>query len=769
MSYGKKGFGLLSSVSTVLLATVLSGTASAQDVTDDVTSVDKINRLGVVTVTARKVEENLQDVPVAVTAFSGAELEAKGVESVGDIASFTPGFTTKEASSQPSALVFAIRGQLQNDVLATLDPSVGTYVDEVYWARAYGLNFNLLDMEAVQVLKGPQGTLFGRNTTGGALLFTTADPDLSGPSGRFTGTLGRFNEKTFEGVLNLPVSSKVAVRGAYRSSQRDGYIEDILSGQKYNNRDIQTGRLKVLFAPTDDVELILSADFYEQTSNGSATGTIFATGLSGAYLNGFDPLAGAPIPVAVPNYTGIVLGSDGDRVALDGGPVADTKTETYTAKLNWDIGSGTLKFIASTRSIDASNVLDLDGFAFTSGGALHITEGGQNLDQTSYELQYTDTAFDNRLNYVVGVNYFEESGIDETFTDLRVVPDPIILRFLGDIDNTSIGVYAQGTYDLTDKWSVTAGVRYSEDDKGITTFNGQSVGKTDLFVGCDGGQAPPCTETYSDTFDELSYTFGVDYRVTDNILTYGKFSHGYRAGGQNLRLSGTDDFEFGPEINDEFEIGLKSDLFNNTLRLNLAAYTNEITDAQRSIIIVLPSGSNATVIQNAASLTTTGLEIDALWAPTDNWTFQAAASTLDASYDSYVDAGVDVSDRRIIGVPETELSLAATYEKSLKFGDFTARLDYAWRDSYANNELAPSSPISTPALQDAITSPASDVLNARIGVAFDNGWDVALWGRNILDDRSNVNGLFVSNLGYVNGSFREPVTYGVTASFRFGD
>ena len=183
----------------------------------------------------------------------------------------------------------------------------------------------------------------------------------------------------------------------------------------------------------------------------------------------------------------------------------------------------------------------------------------------------------------------------------------------------------------------------------------------------------------------------------------------------------------------------------------------------------MPSGSNATVIQNAASLTTTGLEIDALWAPTDNWTFQAAASTLDASYDSYVDAGVDVSDRRIIGVPETELSLAATYEKSLKFGDFTARLDYAWRDSYANNELAPSSPISTPALQDAITSPASDVLNARIGVAFDNGWDVALWGRNILDDRSNVNGLFVSNLGYVNGSFREPVTYGVTASFRFGD
>ncbi|PKP82756.1 MAG: hypothetical protein CVT79_04785 [Alphaproteobacteria bacterium HGW-Alphaproteobacteria-18] len=765
---GIGSFSILGASMAALSAALFVMPASAQETETE----DATNRLGTVTVTARKVEENLQDVPVSVTAFTGELLAEKGVVEVADIAAFTPGFTTREANSNSTALVFSLRGQLQNDVLATLDPSVGTYVDDVYWARAYGLNFNLLDMESVQVLKGPQGTLFGRNTTGGALVFTSARPDASAISGKGSVTLGNLNAQVYEGVLNLPVvTDKIAVRAAVRQSNRDGYITDLINGEEYNDRDITNARLKVLIAPHDDVELILSAEVYDEDMNGPGYGTVFGTGLTGAFLNGISPVPPVgPVPVAVPGYTDVVNSSGGDSVALDGDPFLTATAQTYSGVLNWDIGPGTLKLVAGDRRISSRTRTDLDGFAFPAGAgdSLHITTTVLDLSQTSFEAQYAGQGLNDRLQYVVGGTWFEETGFDATLTDLRVVPNPVILRFFGDVDTKSIGLYGQGTYDLTDRLRATVGLRYSEDEKGITTFNGNSIGGSDVFVSCSGGQAPPnCAETYSDTYDDLSYTFGLDFKPTGNTLVYGKFSHGYRSGGQNLRLNGTADLDFDPETVDEFEAGFKGDLADNRVRFNVSAFTNKVKDAQRSIIVVVGSG-NATVVQNAAEMTNTGLELEATVIPAEGWTLQGSAAIIDTSYDEYVDAGQDVSDRRIIGVPESEFALAATYERPLSFANFMARVDYAWRDSYYNNELAPSSPASTPALQDAITAPASDVLNARLGLSFENGWDVSIWGRNILDDRSKLTGLYLGNFGYVSGRFREPATYGVTASYRFG-
>jgi iron complex outermembrane receptor protein len=772
---GRAKFSVLG-VSMAALSAALFALPSAAQEADtaaaEAPEEDATNRLGTVTVTARKVEENLQDVPVSVTAFSGELLAEKGISEVADIAAFTPGFTTREANSNSTALVFSLRGQLQNDVLATLDPSVGTYVDDVYWSRAYGLNFNLLDMESVQVLKGPQGTLFGRNTTGGALVFTSAKPDASAFSGTASVTLGNLNAQVYEGVVNLPiVSDKIAVRAAVRQSTRDGYTTDLITGEEYNDRDITNGRLKVLFAPQDGIELILSAELYGEDMNGPGYGTVFANGLAGAFLGGFSPVAPVgPIAVAVPGYTAVVNGSGGDSVAVDGDPFTTATAQTYSGVLNWDIGPGTLKLVAADRRISSRTRTDLDGFAFPAGAgdSLHITTTVLDLSQTSFEAQYAGQGLDNRLQYVVGATWFEESGFDATLTDLRVIPNPVITRFFGDVDNTSIGLYGQGTYDVTDRLRATVGVRYSEDEKGVTTFNGNSVGGSDTFVSCSGGQAPPnCDETYSDKYDDVSYTLGLDFKPTDTTLLYGKFSHGYRSGGQNLRLNGTADLDFQPETVDEFEAGFKADLAGNRVRLNAAAFTNTVKDAQRSIIVVVGAG-NATVVQNAAEMTNSGFELEATVIPADGWTLQGSAAVIDTSYDEYVDAGIDVSDRHVIGVPESEFALSATYERPLSFANLLARLDYAWRDSYFNNELAPSSPASSAALQDAITSPASDVLNARLGLSFESGWDVSLWGRNILDDRSKLTGLYLGNFGYVSGRFREPATYGVTASYRFG-
>lgn len=728
-------------------------------------------RLGIVTVTARKVEENLQDVPVAVTAFTGGELEAKGIVKVNDLSAFTPGLTIRESSSNPSAPNFSMRGQIQNDVLATLDPSVGTYVDGHYWARAYGLNIDLLDISAVQVLKGPQGTLFGRNTTGGALLITTEDPNFDGVSGTFEAGFGNLNAQTYKGIVNIPlIEDTLAVRGALQFALRDGYITDVVNGTEYNNRDVVNGRAKLLYTPNEDIELVLSGEWFDQEMDGPGGGTVYASGLIGAFLAGFNPLSSTAFPVVVPNYVDSVNRSDGDRVALDGSPFLRASSQTYNGTLTWDVGSGQFKVIAGKRKVKSTGVLDLDGSSFggVSTSSMHATGTGISLEQSSIEGQYAGTVMDDRMNYVVGATYFEETGFDKTNTRtlLFAVPNvgPFELNYRGDIDNTSVGVYAQGTYDLTDQLGLTAGVRYSEDEKGVTTNNSRSFVNSGTVFFCLGGQAPPdCAESYKDTFDDVSYTLGLDYKLSDDILLYAKYSRGYRSGGQNLRLNGTGDLDFDPEIVKEIEVGFKGDLLDNRVRLNVAAFSNVIDDAQRSIIVNL-NGANATVVQNAAKVNNLGVEAELTAVLSDALSVQAGASYIDTEYDSYLDAGVDVSDRHFIAIPESEFNIAAIYGAPVQFGEFSARLDYSWRDEYFNSEVS----TGPTALQDAITSPASGVLNARAGLDFGNGFELSVWGRNVLDNRDTLTALNVSSFGYVSSQRREPATYGVTGTYRFG-
>ncbi|MET0371337.1 MAG: TonB-dependent receptor plug domain-containing protein [Sphingobium sp.] len=225
-----------------------------------------------IVVTARRISENLQDVPVAITIYSGETLQRQNALRLSDIARTTPGLNIREANSNPAASTIALRGQVQTDVLATLDPSVGTYVDGLYWARAYGFNSNLLDLQSVQVLKGPQGTLFGRNTTGGAILVQTNDPDFSGISGLVSGTYGRFDERSATGIVNLPiVNDRIAVRAAVQRYLRDGITTDVgpvLPGRKYNNRDSWSARGKVLIQATDNLSILGSAEYFKSDLNG---------------------------------------------------------------------------------------------------------------------------------------------------------------------------------------------------------------------------------------------------------------------------------------------------------------------------------------------------------------------------------------------------------------------------------------------------------------------------------------------------------------------
>jgi len=287
----------LASASILALASVPTS-ASAQSTDRDAPGDEGLE---VIIVTARKVNENLQDVPVAVTAFTGGDLEARSVNQVQDIGRFTPGMSIRQHSQTPSALTFAVRGQVQTDILVTLDPSVGTYVDGVYWARAYGINGDFLDVESVQVLKGPQGTLFGRNTTGGALIINSNNPDMDEFSGKVSLTYGRFDEVRATAVLNVPIiTDKVALRLSGQRYRRDGYTENDVragtttavaantpvsqapfvgnpDGLRFDNKNRWSLRGKLDIMPTENLTLRFSSEYFKMNEAAPAREILLAT------------------------------------------------------------------------------------------------------------------------------------------------------------------------------------------------------------------------------------------------------------------------------------------------------------------------------------------------------------------------------------------------------------------------------------------------------------------------------------------------------------
>lgn len=751
----------------VLASSLVLAPAQAQETEGDVN--EEARRLGVVTVNARKVEENLQDVPVAVTAFDGAALEAQGAVEFSDLAAFTPGFATVPGTANPSSFALSIRGQVQNDVLATLEPSIGTYVDGLYWARAYGLNQDLLDIQNVQVLKGPQGTLFGRNTTGGAVLLNTNDPELSGGvSGMLQGRVGNLDERTGTAVVNIPVvEDKFAIRGALQVSQRDGYVEDVLTGQDYQNRDNTQARIKARWMPNSDLDIVVSGEWYDSDTNQG----VFVT----EYAHPFPPTPGPrllntfiPTPFGtVDNYLDLTGPSAGkSKVALNAEPYIDISTETYTGEAVWTTDIGEFTFITGYRKIENENQLDLDG----SPWPVHATTLAQELDQFSAEVQLSRDALDGRLTYVVGATYFEEGGTDSSTTIALTPLNPLDTIFNGEIDNQSLGLFVQGTYALTEKLNLNAGVRFAQDEKGITTSGVRVVRATGDVNLClvDVATPPDCmAPSRTDEFEEVPYMIGLDYSPNADWLIYGKFSHGYRAGGQQLRAVSTEtQTPFEPEIVDEVEVGFKADLMQSRLRLNVAAYVNEVQDLQRSTIFTDDRGINYTLLENAAEASNQGIEAELTALLSDNFTLQASAALNNPEYDTFVDGqGNDRSNENFTYVPEEMFTLAGIYETSTPLGYLNARLDYSWQGETPYDGF--NNPAS-PEVSDVAVGEAAGILGARATLSVTDQLDLTLWGKNLTDEDAYVNTLLVGGLGYASVIPREPLTYGLTATYRFG-
>lgn len=782
-------------VAAIAVALAAAPAVRAQAVSDDPAAVENEGGLDEIVVTARKVEENLQSVPISITAFTGEELVKRNATALYDVQAGTPSLFMRTTSSTTTTLSIALRGQFQGSSSLNTDPSVATYVDGVYWARTFGLNANLVDVSSVQVLKGPQGTLFGRNTPGGAIVIETNKPDAIDLSARITGRFGSFNERHVDGFVNVPVvEDRVALRVAGEFTKRDGWAHDLVSGATFKNLNSWTVRGKLLLKPTDDFQIMFNAEAFTAETAGTAnqlaylapnglatpapTAAVLAAGASAAAAL---QAAGVPVPAGINpfSYPATVFSVGALRVpgSLGGTNISAAltvidklrkdpnatylDTPSYNFTKTWSAGFTAIadtnfaqfKLIAGYRNVRDIGISDADGSPYS---ILTFSGSGLRQEQWSTELQMTGKGFDDRLDFASGLYLFQESGDTSSATT-------------GDYstDNNSFGIYGQGTWHFSDKFSVSGGLRWSVDVK-------NSVQRTSTFE-----------VSRRDRFDGVSFLIGAEYKPNPDTLLYAKVSRSFRSGGQNSLPSQP---AFLPEQSTAYEIGHKGEYFNNRLRLNLAAYYSLNTDIQRTSFSALPNGNTVALIRNAGKLRIWGVEGDLSVALGSGFRFGGTIGITEPRYLEYRelpnanDLLGDRSSERIDSVPTFQFSLNGSYERTIGDVDFALRADYAWNNSYAlmPNVAFVGDPLGVTvdpntgktimqSIIDATTTEAGGVLNARASLGFGNGrYEVAVWGRNLFDRRDTVSALAVATLNFASIQRREPRTVGVELRAKFG-
>ena len=767
--------------------------------------------LDTIVVTARKKEESLQQVPVAVTAYTQDSLDRIGLSTTADLGNFTPNAQfdfTSSFSGASSTFQGFIRGIGQSDFALNTDPGVGVYVDGVYYARTVGSVFDLLDIERVEVLKGPQGTLFGRNTIAGAVNIVTSRPSEEfSVSGRLR--YGRFNQIETRGVMHLPVTETFLTSVAFTTKSRDGYQErltfdgpgaenvislsqslvaDTNDGGAPGAEDNQTIRAKALWLVADNFDVTVSAD-YSRIRDAAPPGTLVTTELDpmnslGALYNGctvglapaaicgvaptlpFGVNADADPTNDVPFYTDQFVTGDIDTTFANGANFSNIDSYGVSLVFDWRLNdNATLKSITAYRELDAAFGRDIDGSPLD----IDQTSFTMDQDQISQELQLTGSGFGAFLDYTLGAFYFREDAAQVDF----VPAGGGVLQIFGPNaqKTTAYAVFGELTFNLTEDLSVVFGGRYTDEEKELQ-LDQQNL--TDFFLAVG---LPPAAFPRADTsflgpeelqtadFSNVSLRAGVNYQVTEDVFAYFSFSQGFKSGGFTTRLTAPfnpdfpgnsllTDLEFDEETADNYEIGLKSELFDNRVRVNAAGFWNQYDDIQ---IVVFRGTTPAN--ENAARGRIRGaeLEIDALL--TDALRFTGGLGYLDAEYTELAPDTVLTLDSAFQNAPEWTGAAGLNYRTpSFRGGTMDFNVNWSYKSEIFND--AENSPTLR---QDAV-----NLLNASVSYADANErWRLTVGGRNILDERYIVAGSASAAFGFTEATFSRPAEWYVEVGFDF--
>jgi iron complex outermembrane receptor protein len=674
-----------------------------------------------VIVTARRREENLQETPVSVTAFTSAMLEQQGIESLGDLGQHVANLSMISGQGGGSTQTqISIRGVGQSDFILTSDQSVGLYLDGVYFPRSIGASLDLIDIERIEVLRGPQGTLFGRNTTAGAVQIVSEGPTDT-LSGKAEFTAGRFDRRDFKGSINLPVSDRFLTRFSVASLNQDGYGQRVFDGTDGSDTDVLAGRANLRALFTDNLQADLVIDFSRKRGHGGLERL--------TNIDPSDPVLG---------FYNAFLVSQGlapaDERYITSSPndtwsgarnVDDSELGGVAATVEWQGENIAVKSISAFRTMEAQTGYDFDGTPYP------LAEQNLDLDQEQFsqELQISGAGFGGRLDWIGGLFYFREDAEDTQdvpfYQPVIAQPDGSFVRVPGGFsfvsfisqETESYAAFGQGTWRFDDRWSATVGLRYTEEEK---TLDSSLEG---AFVRAPG--------TVSDSWSDLSPRFGIEYRVSDRVMTYLSASHGFRSGGFNGRnTSPNPPQSYDPETIWAYELGLKSESENRRLRFNSALFYYDYRDFQG---LTLDSFSGITItVGNIAEVEMYGAEFDLIAKPSEALQLMLAGGYTHHDI-AEVSPGAQITirpDTRLINAPEWTATAAADYSLSAgDAGDIDLHLDYSWKS--AIEFFLPNYPDEG---QDAY-----GVVNARIGFApRGRAWRVEVFGNNLTNEHYRV-------------------------------
>lgn len=742
---------LVLSCSAAALFSLMAVGAQAQEVDPTSSEVDQI------IVTAQKRSQSLQDVPISVTALSAETIEKARVVDLESVATRTPNFVI--GHDGPTTPELTIRGIGSTDREAGSDRSVVLFEDEVYIGRSGSSTFDLFDLERVEVLRGPQGSLFGRNVVGGAVHIIRAKPTDS-PLVRVQGTVGDRNLIEGRAVVNGPLSDTLSGRLAISAQKQDGYYYNRVFDRRSNDEESISARGQLRWRPDAQTDVILALEVAADSIDGLAS-TVTQGAVSDANF------AAALAPYA---YT-----PSDDPYETDNRQFGFLDRENYAAslKVERDLGPVTMTFLPAYRYTDYSELRDVAGVAFSgSGVGTRGFESTEIVDETysafSAELRFASNG-DGPLSWVAGLYTLQEEVDRDQIRERqanRAVSRPLFDQYN---DVQSYAAFVNGRWAFSDTFGVTIGARYTIDERDFGLVVSDTLTPEQrAAITLEFGQAPslsPAAATFSTeqsrTFKRFTPEISADWAVTDDILLFGKVTTGFKSGGfVGLGATQADaERSFEPETVVNYEIGAKTQVLDNRLQLNLAAFIMEFEDLQlRDRVLLIPGDETSAVvtIQNAAEAEIRGVEGEFQFRPIAPLQFSGSVAWLDSKITGTAPGSTIIMGSALPRSPEFSATLAAEYTAFDVFsgaGDLSFRVEGVHTGDFFFDI---NQPLST--YEDSRT-----LLNARIGYRPSGGdWELAVWGKNLTDEvyrsfgrTSLADRIALTQVG-------EPLSFGIT-------
>lgn len=753
-------------------------------------------------VTAERVEASLQDTPISLSAFNAETLDSLGVIESGDIAMYTPNLRMDKTPASQNSYGMGIRGVSSGDPSLAVDPTVGIYVDGVYLGRSSAAAFEVVDLERIEVLRGPQGTLYGRNTTGGAVNIVTARPAAEFGFKQEV-TVGERDLLRSATSLDTGTFNDFAAKVSFIHAERGGLAKSSITGGELGQYDQQAWRIALRWTPSDRITADYVYDHYQQDSNTDLTQISFVRplqlGLGGPYYESMAAQASSHrrghLPYAHDNKD--------QRVEIDG----------HALTLNFDLGEATLKSITAWRKLDNtydrqaftdyaaadSSLLgpELDGSFVPAGtNVTAFTSAGYNKHkQWSQEFQFVGRLFDDRFGYNAGVYYFHEEGrqydpqfyvfpallafgeLDAGYQDYLCAGDcfgkSVVLSSAPDYtywaDNDAWAIYGQFDYQLTERLTAIVGLRYSVDRKKSKLRND--------FSDLNGGYGGHATLAAHDSWNHFNPSFTLTYDWSDSVMVYAKYTTGYRAGGFNTRAATTSAFlkPADEETVDSWEFGGKSQWFDNRLRLNGAVFYYEYDDRQVQQFEAGTGGASSKIV-NAGSSEAKGIELELTAAPVEDLLLMLNYGYVDVKYKRFVTSVSDLASgfpefdasgdalvadiagnvSKIYGTPKQQASMIMQYTfPQTAIGTFIAQIDASYRGALDYDAQ----------MTRYTRSDSNSLWNARLtlrDIPMPHGdLSVALWGRNLGNREVREWGIDFGALGYATSTYRELRSVGI--------